>query len=428
LGQDEVSERGVLTASDELWEAAVRQATVISRLAALDAAGVTAVDAAADELGLSRRQVYVLLGRWRTGGGVVSDLLPRRSSGGRGGSRLPDDVEAIVRQVLQARYRLGRSQTEMLQLFNELTDMGVHVNVIGGPIPFDTRNHGPATEMAKALLLFLGQVELIYKNERVASARESGKTAHRPRKLTPQLEADLASEFGTGTPVDELAAKSRVSRATTYRIAREHQVKDNARRTFTPAVRGKSLTLAQIGTAQRLTADGMSIRQIAQAVGSSRATVHRTLATAPAITDLTTALIAPAALHDQASPQRLACPGCGTVPNGTIAAARLREELQTDWWSTTDTDPARIVVTRHCGRCQPHTVYAVACLACGDGPLLTGRLAELARDTEPQQLPAVVTDQLSASGWQRLTLTYGAGWVCCQGAGQLPQARIGASR
>jgi putative transposase len=81
LGQDEVSER-VLTASDKLWEVAVRQAAVISRLAALDAAGVSTVDAAADELGLSRHQVYVLLGRWRAGGGVVSDLLPGRYDGG----------------------------------------------------------------------------------------------------------------------------------------------------------------------------------------------------------------------------------------------------------------------------------------------------------------------------------------------------------
>jgi hypothetical protein len=42
LGLDEVSERGVLTASDELWAACVRQAAVISRLAALDTVGVTA--------------------------------------------------------------------------------------------------------------------------------------------------------------------------------------------------------------------------------------------------------------------------------------------------------------------------------------------------------------------------------------------------
>ncbi|WP_410790406.1 recombinase family protein [Kribbella sp. C-35] len=119
MGQDEVSERGVLTASDQLWEAAVRQAAVISRLAALAAVGVTSVDAAADELGLSRRQVYVLLRRWRAGGGVVSDLLPGRSSGGRGGSRLPDEVEAIVRQVLQARY-LTRQRRSVAAVCREI--------------------------------------------------------------------------------------------------------------------------------------------------------------------------------------------------------------------------------------------------------------------------------------------------------------------
>jgi putative transposase len=130
LGKDEVAERGVLTASDELWETAVRQAAVISRLASMEAAGVAAVDAAADELGLSRRQIYVLLGRWRAGGGVVSDLLPGRSSGGRGGSRLPDDIEAIVRQVLQARY-LSRQRRSVAAVCREITRLcrvrGLHV-------------------------------------------------------------------------------------------------------------------------------------------------------------------------------------------------------------------------------------------------------------------------------------------------------------
>ncbi|WP_131295620.1 hypothetical protein [Kribbella sindirgiensis] len=41
----------------------------------------------------------------------------------------------------------------------------------------------------------------------------------RPRKLTPQLEDNLAGEFSAGTPADELAAKYGVSRATAYRIA-----------------------------------------------------------------------------------------------------------------------------------------------------------------------------------------------------------------
>lgn len=336
--------------------------------------------------------------------------------------------------VLSELDRLGRSQTEMLHLFTELTDTGIHVNVIGGPIPFDTRNPGAATEMAKALLLFLGQVELIYKNERVASARESGKNAHRPRSLTPQLEEDLAGEFASGTLVDEIAAKYGVSRATVYRIAREHQVRNNARRTFTPTGRGKSMTPAQIATAQRLKTDGLSIRQIAASIGASSATVHRTLAAA-SITAVTTglavALSTSAAPADPAGSQRLACPGCGTVPNGKIVAARLREELQTEWWSTSSAEPALIQLTRHCGRCQPHTVYAVACLACGDGPLLTGDLADLARDADPQQLPPAVTERLTAEGWHwATTSSYGTGWICrTDAAAQQPTpARIGASR
>src|SRR5271163_3818103 len=56
---------------------------------------------------MSRRQVYVLVGRWRAGEGVASALLPGTSSGGRGGGRLPDEMEAVVREVLRARYLTG---------------------------------------------------------------------------------------------------------------------------------------------------------------------------------------------------------------------------------------------------------------------------------------------------------------------------------
>jgi putative transposase len=77
---------------------------VISRLAESTVVGHEAADVAAAELGVSRRQVYVLLGRWRAGEGVVSDLLPRRSSSGRGREQLPAEVEAMIREVLRTRY------------------------------------------------------------------------------------------------------------------------------------------------------------------------------------------------------------------------------------------------------------------------------------------------------------------------------------
>ena len=56
---------GHLTMSDAQWERAQLRADVIGSLAKRDRVGVAAADDAADELGISRRQVYVLLERFR---------------------------------------------------------------------------------------------------------------------------------------------------------------------------------------------------------------------------------------------------------------------------------------------------------------------------------------------------------------------------
>ncbi len=115
-----VVERGVLTASAQTWDAAAQRAEVIKRLASQATVGLDAADAAAHELGVSRRQVYALVTRWRAGEGVVSDLLPGRSSGGRGGGRLPGEVEAIVRDVLQKRY-LTRQRRTVAAIVRKIT-------------------------------------------------------------------------------------------------------------------------------------------------------------------------------------------------------------------------------------------------------------------------------------------------------------------
>ena len=106
-----VLERGLLTVPDEVWRLAVRRAEVIGPLAAAPSVGAGAVDAAAALLGVSGRQVYLLLGRWRAGEGVVSDLIPGRSSGGRGREHLPEDVEAVIREVLRTQYLTRQRKT-----------------------------------------------------------------------------------------------------------------------------------------------------------------------------------------------------------------------------------------------------------------------------------------------------------------------------
>lgn len=111
---------------------------------------------------------------------------------------------------------------------------------------------------------------------------------------------------------------------------------------------------------------------------------------------------------------RPACPTCHTIPADDAGAARMREELLTAWWSYNDQDPGLIDFTRHCGHCQPHTVYILACMVCGDGPILAGQLARDVIDSHPLQLPAAVIDELTRAGWRHAVTTLATGWVCGQ--------------
>ncbi|WP_426939934.1 hypothetical protein [Pseudarthrobacter sp. S6] len=56
-------ERGLLGMSDKGWERLLQQDEVIAPLTAMATVTHGAADSAAEELGLSRRQVYTLIGR-----------------------------------------------------------------------------------------------------------------------------------------------------------------------------------------------------------------------------------------------------------------------------------------------------------------------------------------------------------------------------
>ncbi len=89
----------------------MRAAEVIGPLAGRGTVGLAQAQEAAARLGVSRRQVYVLVGRWRAGEGVISDLLASRSGGGRGGGRLAEHVEALIREELRTRYLTRQRRT-----------------------------------------------------------------------------------------------------------------------------------------------------------------------------------------------------------------------------------------------------------------------------------------------------------------------------
>jgi putative transposase len=92
----DVVETGVLTASGERWSQAEARFAVLAPLLEMHSVRSEAVDDAAQRLGLSRRQVYTLVGRLRNGTGTVTDLLTKVSSGGRGRSRVTAAVEEVI--------------------------------------------------------------------------------------------------------------------------------------------------------------------------------------------------------------------------------------------------------------------------------------------------------------------------------------------
>ena len=99
-----IAESGTLTMSDVVWDRMKSISAAIAPLAAQSIAGRVAVGAVAASLGISRRQVYVLIKRLRDGSGLLTDLAPGYSSGGKGASRLMDEVEDLVRVIVRKQY------------------------------------------------------------------------------------------------------------------------------------------------------------------------------------------------------------------------------------------------------------------------------------------------------------------------------------
>jgi putative transposase len=92
---------------------------VVGMLAVFDFVGHQAADDAAHSLGLSRRQVDILIRRARQGSGLVTDLARGQSSGGKGKGRLSEPVELIIRDLLPKRF-LTRQKRSLAALYREI--------------------------------------------------------------------------------------------------------------------------------------------------------------------------------------------------------------------------------------------------------------------------------------------------------------------
>ncbi|WP_455549907.1 helix-turn-helix domain-containing protein [Candidatus Regiella insecticola] len=121
MGSEEhqITEQGVLTLPEATWREAQRRQQVIAPLAAQEGISHQAADDAAQQLGLSRRHIYELVRRYRQGAGLLTDLAPGQSSGGKGKQRLPEQIERIIRELLHKRF-LTKHKRSLAALYREI--------------------------------------------------------------------------------------------------------------------------------------------------------------------------------------------------------------------------------------------------------------------------------------------------------------------
>ena len=114
-----MKDSGILNLSELQWENARKRFEIIKSLSELPSATRQAAGDAAITLGVSRRQIYEFLKRFRNGNDLLTDFAPKKSNGGRGKSRISKQAEAIISSVLQDFY-LSRQRLSEAVVFREV--------------------------------------------------------------------------------------------------------------------------------------------------------------------------------------------------------------------------------------------------------------------------------------------------------------------
>lgn len=244
--------------------------------------------------------------------------------------------------------RLGRSVLHLVRVGAQLRERGVGLKVLEQGIDTGTAEGRAMFGMLSVLAEL--QRELIVANTRdgLAAARARGRRGGRPAKLNPDQVALAQRLYDAGEhTVAQIAAMFTVARSTVY----GHLAKDT------------------VGT-----------RPHAQ----------------------TTVTPPPTSPPPEASPPTprtgRACPSCGHDPTTREEAAAQRADLAVTWLCADPDQAGQILTRRYCRRCQPHgAVVDVACVVCGDGPIITGALATT---TPGADTPGPVQRWLAADGWQ----------------------------
>ncbi len=166
----------MLTLPENVWAETKRRAEVIVPLASMEQVDRNAAAKAAKKLGISSRQVYNLIKRYRAGKGLLTDLAPRVSSGGKGRARISAQVETIIQDVIKSLY-LCRQRRAVSVIVQE-----IRMRCRQAGYPAASRN------TVQARIELLDPIKVVQKRQGFEATRTlrpaAGKTPVQPRPLS----------------------------------------------------------------------------------------------------------------------------------------------------------------------------------------------------------------------------------------------------
>ncbi|PIZ03590.1 MAG: transposase [Gammaproteobacteria bacterium CG_4_10_14_0_8_um_filter_38_16] len=113
--------------SERDLEKAKQREVVIKPLSVISCTRLEA-EIAGKKLGLSARQIYKLIRRYRSSNNNLRSLIIVKKSGGKGKSRISDNVEVIIQSVIQEKY-LSKQQIKMSVIAEEVCRRCFYANI-----------------------------------------------------------------------------------------------------------------------------------------------------------------------------------------------------------------------------------------------------------------------------------------------------------
>ena len=94
----------IVKINDKKWEIGKERVEIIKNLSAKNICSKASILDAANKLKLSERYVFKLIKKYRQSQEMLSSLIPSKPTGGKGKSRISEELELIIDQVIKKLY------------------------------------------------------------------------------------------------------------------------------------------------------------------------------------------------------------------------------------------------------------------------------------------------------------------------------------